>query len=150
VRFAETAVLDRHGCLVGVQRTRGVVLASGQRSIQATGRQTKRLLEITRRGCLSRDVQLYNEAGTRLIPSPGMYAAKIAHSLGMVDSVNLTAAVQQPCPLAGNWSTSHREPETSHWANQAAVLQTPGGVDDAHQSCIDPSRRRLTGRYLGS
>ena len=24
------------------------------------------------------------------------------------------------------------------------------GIDGAHQSCIDPSRRRLTGRYLGS
>jgi len=48
--YGVETVLDRYGCLVRTQLTRGVVLAPGQRSIQATGRQTNRLLEITRRG----------------------------------------------------------------------------------------------------
>ncbi|GAA1430028.1 hypothetical protein GCM10009616_13530 [Microlunatus lacustris] len=54
-------VLDRSGCLVRLSKTRGTVLASGQSAVQATGRQTLKLLALVKKGCLSRRVTLLDE-----------------------------------------------------------------------------------------
>lgn len=66
-------VLDRSGCLVRSARTRGTVLTSGQTSVQATGSDTRRLLALVKRGCLSRKVTLFDEAGKRVRLHPDMY-----------------------------------------------------------------------------
>ena len=53
-------VLDRSGCVVRSSKTkRGTVLVAGQSSIQATGQQSKKLLRITKKGCLSASIRLY-------------------------------------------------------------------------------------------
>lgn len=54
-------VLDRSGCLVRSSKLRGTVLTSGQSSVQATGRQTVKLLALVKEGCLSRSVTLYDD-----------------------------------------------------------------------------------------
>jgi hypothetical protein len=118
--YGVETVLDRYGCLVRTQLTRGVVLAPGQRSIQATGRQTNRLLEITRRGCLSRHVRLYNEAGTRVIPSPNMY--------GVAGRYRLTKAGRIVVP-SGTGTFFARNPRTiaGRTANGTIVFATIDG-----------------------
>lgn len=59
-------VLDRSGCVVKRARTRGTALAAGQTSVQATGRETVKLLAFTRKGCLTRTVKLYDEKKRKL------------------------------------------------------------------------------------
>ena len=215
--YGVETVLDRYGCLVRTQLTRGVVLAPGQRSIQATGRQTNRLLEITRRGPeparppLQRgwhaghtESEHVRGGGSVPIDQSGkdrgperhrdLFRPEPAHNRrqdgqrdNRVRHHRRSAAHQcwrDPCrngqdrpltrhgrrgqpgrrrfnnhvragatgqPAIGNRRARRRRRPGLH--RQSIALAThnrQGGVDAAHQSCIDPSRRRLTGRYLGS
>ena len=66
-------VLDRSGCVVRRTKTRGTVLAAGQNSLQATGRQTRTLLAFTGHGCLSRRVKLYDEKRKLVRLHPGVF-----------------------------------------------------------------------------
>jgi hypothetical protein len=118
--YGVEAILDREGCRVRVQRTRGVVLRAGQTSIQATGRQTIRLLKIIRRGCLSRDVRLYNETGSRLKLTSSLY--------GVAGRYRLTRAGRIVVP-SGSAGLFARSPRTiaGRTANGTLVLATIDG-----------------------
>jgi len=59
-------VLDRSGCVVKVLRSRGATLASDQSSVQATGKQAKKLKSLTKKGCLARAVKLVDDDGKRV------------------------------------------------------------------------------------
>lgn len=54
-------VVLRSGCVVRSATVRGTVLLAGQSSVQATGKQALKLWALTRKGCLSRKVTLYDE-----------------------------------------------------------------------------------------
>lgn len=54
-------VLSGSGCVVKRLTKRGTALAAGQTSLQATGRQTRALLRLTKKGCLSRRLSLFDE-----------------------------------------------------------------------------------------
>lgn len=56
-------VLDEYGCVVRRTMRRGTTLTRRQTALQATGRETRRLWEITRRGCLDRHVELFEGDG---------------------------------------------------------------------------------------
>ena len=66
-------VLDGSGCPVKISNRRGTSLAVGQTSLQATGKQTRDLLKITKSGCLSRSVKLYDEAKKSITLGPDLY-----------------------------------------------------------------------------
>jgi exopolysaccharide biosynthesis protein len=57
------AILDTSGCVVKVRASRGRTLASGQSSVQATGKQAKKLKALTTSGCLSRSLKLFDADG---------------------------------------------------------------------------------------
>jgi hypothetical protein len=57
------------------------VLAAGQNSPQATGRQTRTLLAFTERGCLSRRVQLYDEKHKLVRLHPGLFGVSSRYRL---------------------------------------------------------------------
>ena len=56
-------VLDAGGCVLQVRSSRGVALTSGQSSVQATGKQAKKLKSLTSRGCLTRAITLADADG---------------------------------------------------------------------------------------
>ncbi|MFT4167458.1 MAG: phosphodiester glycosidase family protein [Microlunatus sp.] len=58
-------VLDKSGCVVRRVQTRGHTLLPGQTSVQATGKQSRSLWRLTKRGCLTSTVRAYRE-GKRL------------------------------------------------------------------------------------
>ena len=60
------AVLDTTGCPIKVLGTRGATLTSGQSSVQATGKQAKKLKSLTKKGCLTRSVKLADANGKRV------------------------------------------------------------------------------------
>lgn len=66
-------VLDRSGCVVRSTRKRGTVLLTGQSSVQATGKQTKTLLKLTKRGCLRTSVTLYGPRKKKVTITPTTY-----------------------------------------------------------------------------
>ena len=66
-------VLGSSGCVVRTTRSRGTVLSSGQTSIQATGSDTRKVLAITRKGCLTRTVKLYDASHHRVSVSATSY-----------------------------------------------------------------------------
>ena len=96
-------VLDRSGCVVRRTKTRGTVLAAGQDSLQATGRQTKQLLALTDRGCLSRRVTLYDEKRKKVRLHAGMF--------GVAGRYRLTQNGRVVVP-AGRGSFFARHPRT--------------------------------------
>jgi hypothetical protein len=59
-------VLGPAGCVVTSTTSPGTRLAVGQTAVQATGRQTRRLLRLTERGCLTRRVRLMDPSQRRL------------------------------------------------------------------------------------
>jgi hypothetical protein len=66
-------VLDRLGCVVRTATSRGTVLTAGQTSLQATGRESATLLEVTDRGCLDTDLTVTDEDGTELALRPSLF-----------------------------------------------------------------------------
>lgn len=58
-------VLDKTGCVVRRSKTRGRTLLRGQTSVQATGKQSRSLWRLTKRGCLTSTVRAYRD-GKRL------------------------------------------------------------------------------------
>jgi hypothetical protein len=71
--FGVEVVLDRSGCPVKIGKKRGTRLAADQISLQATGKQTRTLLKITKSGCLSQSVKLYDEAKKSIPLGPDLY-----------------------------------------------------------------------------
>ena len=66
-------VLDRSGCPVKIRTKRGTSLVDGQTSLQATGKQTRDLLKLTKSGCLSQSVKLYDEGKKSIKLGPDLY-----------------------------------------------------------------------------
>lgn len=72
-------VLGRSGCVVSRERERGTTLKPVQTSIQATGRESKRLMTISRAGdgerraCLRSSMRLRDALGQRIPTGPWMY-----------------------------------------------------------------------------
>lgn len=74
-------VLGRKGCVVSREKSRGTTLNPKQTSIQATGRQSKRLWTISaakknageRKACLRSTMRLYDPLGQRVPTGPWMY-----------------------------------------------------------------------------
>lgn len=66
-------VLDRSGCVVRSRQQRGTTLLAGQTSVQATGKQSRSLLKITKRGCLSTSIRVYAPHHKRLKLSATTY-----------------------------------------------------------------------------
>ena len=71
--YGVEVVLDGSGCPVAIKNRRGTSLVAGQTSLQATGEQTRDLLAITKSGCLSQRVRLYDEAKKSITLSPELY-----------------------------------------------------------------------------
>jgi hypothetical protein len=113
-------VLDSRGCKVRSYNTRGVVLAANQTSIQATGRETKTLIKLTKAGCLSREVKLYDEGGKQLRLSSGLF--------GVAGRYKLTKAGKIVVP-SGSSSFFARNPRTlaGRTADGTIVLATIDG-----------------------
>ena len=113
-------VLDRRGCRIRTLNTRGTALAADQTSVQATGRQTKNLLKITKSGCLSRQVRLYDEAGKRLRVTERHF--------GVAGRYRLTKANRIVAP-AGSGGFVGRHPRTfaGRKANGTVVLASIDG-----------------------
>ena len=65
-------VLDQSGCVVRRSKARGRTLLPGQTSVQATGKQSRSLWRLTKRGCLTSTVVAYRE-GKRLTLTSTMY-----------------------------------------------------------------------------
>lgn len=57
------AVLNAKGCVVRRAMRRGTTLRPWQTSLQATGRETRRLWRLTRAGCFDRHVELFESDG---------------------------------------------------------------------------------------
>ncbi|MEU9443866.1 phosphodiester glycosidase family protein [Streptomyces sp. NPDC048304] len=96
-------VLDRHGCVIRTQRTRGTQLASGQTSVQATGAGAAALLHTVDGGCLRTDSVLTDEQGRRVPVHPGLF--------GVNGRYRLTAHGRIVVP-AGSGSFFDRNPRT--------------------------------------
>ena len=71
--YGVEVVLDGSGCPVKISNRRGTSLVAGQTSLQATGKQTRDLLTITKSGCLSQSVKLYDEAKKSITLGPDLY-----------------------------------------------------------------------------
>jgi exopolysaccharide biosynthesis protein len=74
-------VLDRRGCVLRTSAVRGTALRPGQSALQATGRDTVELLELTEDGCLKRTSILRNEDGDRLELRRGLFGVNGRHRL---------------------------------------------------------------------
>ncbi|MFG3685522.1 phosphodiester glycosidase family protein [Micromonospora sp. NPDC047740] len=96
-------VLDRLGCVVRTSTTRGTTLAAGQTSLQATGRDTAALLDVTAQGCVSMTSTLTDQNGEHLPVRPGLF--------GVTGRYPLTADGQIVVP-AGSGSFFDRNPRT--------------------------------------
>ncbi|MGN9778809.1 phosphodiester glycosidase family protein [Micromonospora sp. H33] len=96
-------VLDRLGCVVRTSTTRGTTLAVGQTSLQATGRDTVALLDLTEQGCVSSTSTLTDGTGEELPVRPGLF--------GVNGRYPLTADGQIVVP-AGSGSFFARNPRT--------------------------------------
>ncbi|MEU5722803.1 phosphodiester glycosidase family protein [Micromonospora sp. NPDC047738] len=96
-------VLDRLGCVVHTATTRGTTLAAGQTSLQATGRDTAALLNVTAQGCVSTTSTLTDQNGEHLPARPGLF--------GVTGRYPLTADGQIVVP-AGSGSFFDRNPRT--------------------------------------
>ncbi len=93
-------VLDRSGCLVRSRKARGTLLTAGQSAVQATGRQTRKLLALVRKGCLSRQVTLRDENKKALTLSSA--------SFGVAGRYRLTQRGQVVVPRgAGSFFARH-------------------------------------------
>lgn len=57
------AILDKSGCVVQVLARRGSTLTPDQSSVQATGKQSKKLTALTKKGCLTRAIKLVDADG---------------------------------------------------------------------------------------
>lgn len=66
-------VLDRQGCVIRTSMTRGTSLEAGQTSLQATGRDSAALLDITSQGCVSQRLRLFDEDGDQVATRPGLF-----------------------------------------------------------------------------
>ena len=66
-------VLDRQGCVVRATPARGTALTAGQTSLQATGRESATLLEVTDEGCLDTDLTVTDEDGAELPLRPSLF-----------------------------------------------------------------------------
>jgi len=64
------AVLNAKGCVVRRAMRRGTRIKPWQTALQATGRETRRLWRMTRRGCLDRHVELFESDGDRVELGP--------------------------------------------------------------------------------
>ena len=71
--YGVEVVLDRSGCPVKIGKKRGTSLVAGQTSLQATGKQTRELLKITKSGCLGQSIKLYDEAKKSITLDPDLY-----------------------------------------------------------------------------
>ena len=80
-------VLDRSGCVFRSTKKRGAALLSGQSSLQATGKQTKTLLKITKRGCLRTSIKLYGPHKKKLTVTPSMYGVSGRYQLTRGDRI---------------------------------------------------------------
>ncbi|WP_423202949.1 phosphodiester glycosidase family protein [Micromonospora kangleipakensis] len=96
-------VLDRLGCVVRTSTTRGTMLAAGQTSLQATGRDTVALLDVTGQGCVSSTSTLADQNGEELPVRPGLF--------GVTGRYPLTADGQVVVP-DGSGSFFDRNPRT--------------------------------------
>jgi exopolysaccharide biosynthesis protein len=85
-------VLDRAGCLVRKRKSRGTVLAAGQRAVQATGVQSGQLLRLVKHGCLARKVALYDEDGTVFVPTSSTFGVSARYRLTQEGAVVPTTA----------------------------------------------------------
>ena len=102
-------VLGRSGCVVSRERERGTTLTPVQTSIQATGRETKRLMTISRAGegekkaCLQSSMRLRDGLGQRIATGPWTF--------GVNGRFTLTRAGVAVVPR-GNTSLFTRHPRT--------------------------------------
>lgn len=102
-------VLGRNGCVIRREKERGTTLKPVQTSIQATGKQTKRLMTITRmhnnkrKACLRSSMRLRDSTGARIPTGPWMY--------GVNGRFTLTRAGQVAVPR-GETSLFQRHPRT--------------------------------------
>jgi hypothetical protein len=74
-------VLNRLGCVVRTTADRGTALDPGQTSLQATGRSTVALLELSDTGCLNTRLTVTNETGERLAMRPSLFGVNGRHRL---------------------------------------------------------------------
>ena len=96
-------VLDRDGCVVRSRASRGAALSWTQTSLQATGKQAKSLLSLTRRGCLDRQLSLFTEDGDKVKLHSGLF--------GVAGRYRLTKAGAIVAP-SGSGSFFARNPRT--------------------------------------
>ncbi|MGH3354699.1 MAG: phosphodiester glycosidase family protein [Nocardioidaceae bacterium] len=80
-------VLDRVGCVVRTATVRGTALAAGQTSLQATGRDSAALLDLTDEGCLDRNLTVVDETGETLALRPGLFGVNGRYRLTADDEV---------------------------------------------------------------
>jgi exopolysaccharide biosynthesis protein len=104
--YGVEVVLDRSGCPVKIGKKRGTSLTAGQTSLQATGKQTRALLKITKSGCLSQSVRLYDEAKKSVPLGPDLYGVSGRYRLtkdGKVVAPSRTGSFfgRQPRTLVG-------------------------------------------------
>ncbi|KAB1941156.1 phosphodiester glycosidase family protein [Micromonospora sp. ALFpr18c] len=97
-------VLNQLGCVVRTATSRGTALATGQTSLQATGRDAATLLAVAGRGCLDRSSTLTDQRGRKLALRPGLF--------GVNGRYPLTADGQIVVPDGGSDSFFARNPRT--------------------------------------
>lgn len=66
-------VLDKNGCVVKTAKKRGRKLKAGQTSVQATGKQSKTLLTLVKKGCLDTKLTLRDDKGKTVERTAGLY-----------------------------------------------------------------------------
>ena len=66
-------VLDRRGCVVRTATTRGTSLTAGQTSLQATGKDSVALRDVTANGCLTKDIKVSDQNGKAVPLRDGLY-----------------------------------------------------------------------------
>jgi exopolysaccharide biosynthesis protein len=96
-------VLDQRGCVVRTATTRGTSLTAGQTSLQATGKDTVALRDLTANGCLTKDIKVSDQSGKKVPLRNGLY--------GVTGRYQLTAGGDIVVP-DGTGSFFDRNPRT--------------------------------------
>ena len=100
-------VLDRRDCVVRVRDTRGVALLPGQTSLQATGRDGARLLQVASTGCLRTISALTDPDGRPVHLSTSTYAVNghpqlTAHGAVVAPTIDDSFNARNPRTFAGH------------------------------------------------
>lgn len=113
-------VLNRSGCVVRSTKQRGTTLLAGQSSVQATGKQTKKLLKIIKRGCLDTSIRLYG--------SNKKWVAVTSSTYGVTGRYQLTKGGRGVAPTAkGDYYERHPRTVVGRTAAGLVVFVTIDG-----------------------